>query len=106
MAHGSRTRATHTYGATFEFEHEGDGSGDFFASNVTRCFYHTFFLANGAPELTPVFCDWDNLWAEEIVPARHGLRFARPTTLASGGDMCRFQFHRETAAPAGDDTNA
>jgi hypothetical protein len=94
MADGAKARATWQYGKTFEFEHEGEGDGDYFASNVKRCFYHSFFVANGAPELTPVFCEWDSIWTEEIVPARHGIRFDRPTTLGYGGDMCRFQFRK------------
>src|SRR5262249_14865478 len=101
MAEGSKGRAA-GYGETFLFEHEGDGEGHFFATNIKRCFYHSFFVANGAPEMTTVFCEWDNIWAEEIVPARHGLRFDRPTTLGYGGDMCRFQFRRVPKQVDGD----
>jgi hypothetical protein len=103
MAEGARAKATWGYGKTFTFEYEGDGEGDFFASNVTRCFYHSFFVANGAPELTPVFCEWDSIWAEEIDPTQHGLRFDRPTTLGYGGGMCRFQFRKVAKEPAGDE---
>jgi hypothetical protein len=60
--------------------------------NIQQCFFNDFFRANGAPEVTPIFCAMDYLWAEELEQPHYGVRFDRPTTLAQGDDMCRFQF--------------
>jgi hypothetical protein len=65
-------------------------------TNVTKCFFNDFFRANGAPEVTPVFCAMDAVWAEEMDDPRYGVRFERPTTLAAGDDACRFQFSRRS----------
>jgi len=90
----SKEREETFYGPTFTFARERDDAGAYLL-NIEVCFYHRFFTANGAPELTPVMCDWDtNTWAEAIVPQRHGFRFERPTTLGYGGDKCRFHFRR------------
>lgn len=89
----SKTKEVHAFGAGFTFEHERDDQGAYLL-NVTRCFYHNFFVANEAPELTPIFCDFDAPWIEAIDPARHGFRFERSTTLGYGGRMCPFHFSR------------
>ena len=68
-------------------------------TNIHRCFYNDFFRANGAPEVTPIFCAMDYLWAEELEKPQYGVRFERPTTLARGDDMCRFQFTKITTRP-------
>lgn len=90
----AKEREASFYGQAFTFDRAYDD--DFaFLDNITHCFYHRFFAANDAPELTPIFCDWDtNSWAEAIDPARHGFHFTRPTTLGYGGDCCRFWFLR------------
>lgn len=79
------------YGESFVIEQQGDGAS-FYSSNVKRCGYHEFFKANGAPELTRLLCAWDKIWADEIKPDKHGIEFRRPTTIAAGNDMCRFEF--------------
>ncbi len=65
--------------------------------NIQKCFFNDFFRANGLPELTPIFCAMDNLWAEELKKPCYGVHFECPTTLAQGGDMCRFQFTKRSA---------
>jgi len=62
--------------------------------NVSKCFFHDFFGANGATELTPLFCALDDVWAEELNRPGYGVRFERPEILAQGGRVCRFQFFR------------
>jgi len=95
----SKDREEGFYGSSFTFVRERDDAGAYLL-NIEGCFYHRFFTANGAPELTPVMCDWDtNTWAEAIVPERHGFRFERPTTLGDGGDKCRFHFRRTGEEP-------
>jgi hypothetical protein len=60
--------------------------------NIERCLFNEFFRRNGAPEVTPILCALDNVWADELSKPRYGIRFERPTTLAEGDDACRFQF--------------
>jgi hypothetical protein len=93
MATITKQKQRSLYGTGFVFEHERDDANAFLV-NIGQCFYHSFFEVNGAPELTPIFCDWDTCWADAIDPARHGLRFERPSTLGYGGDRCRFYFFR------------
>jgi len=66
-------------------------------TNIHRCFFNDFFRANGAAEVTSIFCALDNVWVDALHEARYGVRFARPTTLAQGADACRFQFSRAPA---------
>jgi hypothetical protein len=67
--------------------------------NIERCLFEKFFRHNGAPEVTPILCALDNVWADELNKPRYGVRFERPTTLAKGDDVCRFQFTK-TEAPS------
>ncbi len=93
MTRVSKSRETSAFGAGFTFEHERDDSLAYLV-NVKSCFYHNFFVANGAAELTPIFCDFDANWITAINPARHGFYFVRPTTIGYGGTMCPFHFYR------------
>jgi hypothetical protein len=53
-------RALEQYGSAWEFRiAETDNS---FAMTATKCFYHDFFKAAAAPQLTRVFCRWDENW--------------------------------------------
>ncbi|MDX1377012.1 MAG: L-2-amino-thiazoline-4-carboxylic acid hydrolase [Burkholderiales bacterium] len=63
-------------------------------THIRRCLFNDFFRAHGAPELTRVFCALDSIWVDELHQPRYGVRFERPTTLAAGGDACRFEFSR------------
>ena len=89
----SKDKEIQQYGKTFSFEHERDDDTAYFV-NVANCFYHNFFSAHGALELTPIFCDWDNVWGDELKDGKHGTIFERPTTIGYGDDKCRFQFRR------------
>ena len=62
--------------------------------NIERCLFNEFFRRNGAPEVIPILCALDNIWADELARPRYGVRFERPTTLARGDDACRFQFSK------------
>jgi len=63
-------------------------------THIRKCLFNDFFRAHGAPELTRVFCALDSIWVDELHQPRYGVRFERPTTLAAGGDACRFEFSR------------
>lgn len=85
------------YGAAFRYEQEVRDNARIFV-NIRTCLFHDFLLANGAPELNRLFCNLDNLWAEAL-EKDYGVFFTRPTTLADGGDMCRFRFFRHAPDP-------
>jgi len=89
----SQEREKSAFGVGFTFERERDDNQAYLL-NVRNCFYHNFFAANGAAELTPIFCDFDANWITAIDPARHGFRFVRPTTIGYGGTICPFHFYR------------
>lgn len=93
----SKEREKDFFGQTFTFEREQDDEQAYLLL-VKRCFYHRFALANGAPELMQVMCEWDWNWAGAIEPAQHGFWFELPTTLGYGGDACRFCFRRNAAS--------
>ena len=93
MIEASKKRVENNYGKAFIFEYSGDGQ-NYFLITTKKCFYYDFFVANGIPELTHVFCSGDKNWFEEIRPEKHGFQFERPTTLGYGGSECPFKFTR------------
>ncbi len=88
-----KQRGEQSFGNAFQYEQEVHTSEQSFV-NIRRCFFNDFFRANDAPELTPLFCYMDTLWADALHEGAYNVRFDRPTTLAAGDDMCRFQFTR------------
>lgn len=93
VAHNFKIRGEMRFGATFNYM-QAVQDPDRSHIHITRCFFADFFVANGAPAVTPVLCALDMVWAEELAHPRYGVRFERPTTLAAGDDACRFQFTR------------
>ncbi len=84
-------RALRRYGPSFSFSQEVADSRRI-VSRVERCGFHDYLRRFGAPELTPVFCAWDLLWADELNRPGTGVRFSRPQTIAEGADACVFAF--------------
>jgi hypothetical protein len=72
--------------------------GNLFTSTVTRCGNVEVFAALGAPELGRLGCDHD-LAGYPAIAERHAIEFRRPSTIAKGGDVCRFRFYRAGTAP-------
>ncbi|HEY1012959.1 MAG TPA: L-2-amino-thiazoline-4-carboxylic acid hydrolase [Herpetosiphonaceae bacterium] len=93
MVATSKAREIHFFGDSFAFERPRDDERGYYA-DVTRCFWNSFLRAEGAPELMPIFCDFDANWFDAIDPRRHGFRFERATTLGYGGALCSFHFFR------------
>ncbi|MEM6514330.1 MAG: L-2-amino-thiazoline-4-carboxylic acid hydrolase [Pseudomonadota bacterium] len=89
----SSERIPPSYGRLFSFEEERVGS-ERYTMRATRCFYHAFFTRYGVPHLTHIFCRWDEAWIEPISETRHGVRFSRPETIATGAQSCPFTFQR------------
>jgi hypothetical protein len=89
----SKLREEHVHGASFVFERPRNDERAYYL-DVTRCLWHSFFVAEGCPELTAIFCAFDEAWIGAIEPGRHGLQFERATTLGQGGSLCPFHFFR------------
>lgn len=89
----SKAKEVGQYGEAFVFDRERNDD-QFYFLNVKKCFYHDFFSAQRVPQLTPVFCDWDNVWGDELRDGRYGVVFERPETIGYGGRVCRFRFTR------------
>jgi hypothetical protein len=96
ITHAGKQRALEQYGREWEFRIEE--TDRCFSMTATKCFYADFFRAVGVPQLTRVFCHWDQNWIEPIDPARHKIRFDRPTTMGYGGRECPFIFKRIAAS--------
>jgi hypothetical protein len=90
-------RGEQRFGSAFRYTSDVQDATRNFV-NIERCFFNAFFRANGATEVTPLFCALDKVWAEALEQPRYGVRFERPTTLARGDDVCRFQFHKVRTA--------
>jgi hypothetical protein len=86
-----KTRGEVSFGRSFRYVDDVRDDRRAFV-NIERCLFNEFFRQNGAPEVTPILCALDNVWADELSKPRYGVRFERPTTLAKGDDACRFQF--------------
>ena len=87
-----KKRAIEQYGGAWEFIFEETDTS--FTMTSTKCFYHDFFTAAEAQQLTRIFCSWDENWIKQIDPTRYGILFERPTTLGYGGNECQFIFKR------------
>jgi hypothetical protein len=94
MASISKGKQTAAYGKAFDFEHNTDEMRSYFTTTVKKCLYHDFFRANGAPEMTPVFCAYDDLWGDIMATGEYGVQFTRPTTIGWGDAVCSFEFKR------------
>ena len=93
----AKARERDFFGRAFTFERPRDDDQGYFL-DITRCLWHSFFAAEGTPELTTVFCAFDANWIDAIDVDRHGVRFSRPTTLGHGGPLCPFHFYRVATA--------
>ena len=94
IAENFKARGEERFGKAYTYVQEVQDEGRSFI-NIQKCFFDDFFRANEIPEVTSIFCAMDNLWAEELEKPQYGVRFERPTTLARGDDMCRFQFTKK-----------
>jgi hypothetical protein len=93
----SKEREERFFGAAFSFERPRD-DGDAYHLEILACEFVRLARAEGVPHLAPLFCEFDAAWIAAIDPAKHRLRFARPTTIAAGCDRCRFYFDRQRDA--------
>jgi L-2-amino-thiazoline-4-carboxylic acid hydrolase len=89
----AKLRERSVFGGGFQFEKRRDDDAACYL-DVVRCLWHRFFVAEGCPELTAIFCAFDHNWIDAIDPARHGVSFERAVTLGTGGALCPFHFFR------------
>jgi hypothetical protein len=68
-----------------------ENSPERIAVNIHGCFYLETFKAQGAPELTAIFCKLDDILFEQLPSS---ISWERTTTLGRGGDMCNFQWSK------------
>lgn len=86
----SRTKSQQAYGPAFRIEDTDNAGG--FVSQVHVCGYRTFLRRHHAVEINEVLCAWDKVWIDALP---QGIKFTRPSTLASGGQSCRFEFRQK-----------
>jgi len=58
------------------------------AVNITRCGLVKWFREQGVPEIAPIACKGDFVWAKFMT----GLKLIRTKTLAEGYDICDFRY--------------
>ncbi len=75
----------------------GEQSKSSFSFTVSCCFYLDVLSAYGAPELTPLYCQLDDLAYADLSPA---IRWERTKTLGRGGDCCDFRWSRGESTQA------
>jgi hypothetical protein len=92
----SKDRERDDFGDSFSYERPLDDANAYHL-HITDCAYHRTFQAWGMPRLTGIFCRIDEAWIKGI-EERHGIVFARPTTIGWGHDRCRFHFERQRKA--------
>ncbi len=92
------SRGQERFGAHFTYERDVSDAARSFVS-ITRCLYNDVLRRVCCPEVIPVFCAMDAIWAADVTHPRYKLRFERPTTLAAGDDKCRFQFFKVSGEP-------
>lgn len=90
IEHAAQSKSKQIYGDAFVITEEQYANR--YVSVVKQCGYDDFFTRNGKPELTQVFCAWDELWFGEINKQSCGIQFKRPETLGAGCQECRFEF--------------
>jgi hypothetical protein len=81
----------------FEWEDEEYGwasefpeSDAYIAADVTRCGLVDWYTDQGVPEIAPIACEGDFVWAEFMT----GLELKRTKTIAAGDDVCDFRYVR------------
>jgi len=63
-------------------------SDAYIAVNITQCGLVKWFREQGVPEIAPIACEGDFVWAEFMT----GLKLVRTKTLAQGDDICDFRY--------------
>lgn len=86
----------HIFGKMFTFEDRHTVGG--VELRITKCGSNEFFIRQGEPLLTRIFCEWDQNWLGPIQSSRHAIKVDRPVTMATGAGHCEFHIGRSTEA--------
>jgi hypothetical protein len=62
-----------------------------FGFDIGRCLYFEILREAGKPELGPILCEYDQIFAEYV---KDWIRFIRHETIASGDKRCDFRYCR------------
>lgn len=82
-----------TFGKTFHFEEEyTPATADIF---ITRCGFNQFFVEEGEPSLTTIFCRADRSWMDVVNASSRPVRSERLSTISTGSDRCQFRLVRD-----------
>lgn len=84
------------FGKMFTFEDRYTEQG--VELRITKCGSNEFFISQGEPLLTRIFCEWDQNWLSPIQLSRHAIKVDRPVTMATGAGHCEFHFGRSKEA--------
>ncbi|MDO5104665.1 L-2-amino-thiazoline-4-carboxylic acid hydrolase [Capnocytophaga sp.] len=89
----SKNREKDYFGDSFSFERPIDS--DFgYVLHIKKCLFHQTLQLLDRTDLQPLLCRMDLAWINGIKPEKHGVRFVRPVTFASG-NCCQFWFMKE-----------
>ncbi|MFK8302906.1 L-2-amino-thiazoline-4-carboxylic acid hydrolase [Capnocytophaga stomatis] len=89
----SKMREKVYFGSSFDFERPIDS--DFgYVLHIKKCLFHQTLQRLEQTDLQPIICRIDLGWINGIKPEKHGIRFVRPVTFASG-KVCQMWFVRE-----------
>ncbi len=69
-----KSRGEVSFGRSFRYVDDARDDRRTFV-NIEKCLFNEFFRENGAPEVTPILCALDDVWADELSEPRYGVRF-------------------------------
>ena len=93
LVQSSKIREKEYFGDSFDFERPIDD--DFgYVLRIKKCLFHETLKILHRTELQNIICRIDLGWIKGIKPEKHGVRFVRPITFASG-NICQMWFMRE-----------
>lgn len=95
-----RSRGSQRFGRGFQYV-ETAKDDEQLRIEIRACFFFDTFRRHGEPSLTSLLCPLDDMWSRELNDhaTEYGVRFERPSTLATGADRCRFDFYRVRSDP-------
>ncbi|MHA2044616.1 MAG: L-2-amino-thiazoline-4-carboxylic acid hydrolase [Candidatus Thorarchaeota archaeon] len=68
---------------------EIDQNAGCFGFDIRRCLYFDILREAGKPELGPILCEYDNIFADSV---KDWIKFTRHETIASGDKRCDFRY--------------
>lgn len=93
LVQSSKMREQTYFGSSFNFERPIDDEFGY-VLRIKKCLFHQTLQRLERTNLQPIICRIDLGWINGIKPEKHGIRFVRPVTFASG-KVCQMWFVRE-----------